>query len=299
MATINAVNEPTGASGTVLQGQGIGTASNFSTATYPATTTVSQILYSSATNTVTGLATANNGLLITSTTGVPSILANGTTGQILTATTGSPPSWQPAPSSGIPTIGTSTNNALVSWNGTTGSAVNNTATTIDATNGYIRGPSGAAATPIYSFTGTTGTGMYSSGSNVLNFATNGSSRLSISTVSVTTTLNFNTATSSNNNIFGSLNHSRTTTATDYTTVAGDYLVSVTDTTSARAITLLTPAGGEIRFMIIKDESGGAATHNITISGQSAKTIDGAASLVISTNYGIGRVYYNGTNWNTW
>lgn len=69
----------------------------WSTATYPSTTTVSQILYSSATNTVSGLATANNGVLITSATGVPSLLAAGTTGQVLTATTGSPPSWGAAP----------------------------------------------------------------------------------------------------------------------------------------------------------------------------------------------------------
>jgi hypothetical protein len=65
----------------------------WSTATYPATTTINQILYSSAANTVTGLATANNGVLITSATGVPSLLAAGTTGQVLIATTGSPASW--------------------------------------------------------------------------------------------------------------------------------------------------------------------------------------------------------------
>lgn len=45
----------------------------WSTATYPSTTTINQILYSSATNTVTGLATANNGALITNGSGVPSI----------------------------------------------------------------------------------------------------------------------------------------------------------------------------------------------------------------------------------
>lgn len=65
----------------------------WSTATYPSTTTINQVLYSSANNTVTGLATANDGVLITSNTGVPSLLANGTTGQVLTATTGAPPSW--------------------------------------------------------------------------------------------------------------------------------------------------------------------------------------------------------------
>lgn len=74
-------------------------APGWSTATYPGSTTINQILYSSAANTVTGLATANNGTLITGATGVPSWLANGTTGQLLTATTGSPPSWGPPPAS--------------------------------------------------------------------------------------------------------------------------------------------------------------------------------------------------------
>lgn len=45
----------------------------WSTATYPPTTTANQILYSSSTNTIAGLATANSGVLITSAGGVPSI----------------------------------------------------------------------------------------------------------------------------------------------------------------------------------------------------------------------------------
>jgi alpha-tubulin suppressor-like RCC1 family protein len=82
-----------GVTNTILQGQGTGNPPTYSTATYPATTTINQLLYSSASNTVNGLATGNNGVLITNTSGVPSWLADGTTGQVLTATTGSPPSW--------------------------------------------------------------------------------------------------------------------------------------------------------------------------------------------------------------
>ena len=48
-------------------------APSWSTATYPVTTTANQLLYSSATNTIVGLSTANNGVLITSGAGVPSI----------------------------------------------------------------------------------------------------------------------------------------------------------------------------------------------------------------------------------
>jgi len=84
-----------GTTGNVLQSNAAA-APSFSTATYPSTTTVSQILYSSATNVVSGLATGNDGVLITSHTGVPSLLAGGTTGQVLTATTNSPPTWAAA-----------------------------------------------------------------------------------------------------------------------------------------------------------------------------------------------------------
>lgn len=45
----------------------------WSTATWPATTTINRLLFSSAANTVTDLATANGGMLNTSATGVPSV----------------------------------------------------------------------------------------------------------------------------------------------------------------------------------------------------------------------------------
>src|SRR4051812_25370410 len=52
---------------------GSSTTPAWSTATYPATTTINQLLYSSSANTIAGLATANNGILVTSSGGVPSI----------------------------------------------------------------------------------------------------------------------------------------------------------------------------------------------------------------------------------
>lgn len=83
-----------GSTGQIMQSQGGSADPTYTTATYPSTTTINQILFSSANNVVGAITTANDGVLITSNTGVPSFLANGTTGQILTATTGSPPSWQ-------------------------------------------------------------------------------------------------------------------------------------------------------------------------------------------------------------
>lgn len=114
--------------------------------------------------------------------------------------------------------------------------------------------------------------------------------LNLSLSSVTTTLGFSAV--------GSLRYGRVTTATDYTPVGTDYLVSVTSTASPRVITLQAPAifGGTSaasRFLLVKDESGGAGTNNITITPTSS-TIDGAASKTISTNYGAIIIYCNGT-----
>jgi len=80
----------------------------------------------------------------------------------------------------------------------------------------------------------------------------------------------------------------------YTTLANDYVIIV-DTTSARTINLIaSPVTGQTYR--IKDNTGSAATNNITIS-PAAGNIDGAASFVINTNYGSVDVVYNGTQWN--
>lgn len=62
-----------GATGTILRSDG--TNWSATTATYPNTSTINQVLYSSAANTITGLATANNAVLNTNGSGVPSITA--------------------------------------------------------------------------------------------------------------------------------------------------------------------------------------------------------------------------------
>ena len=62
-----------GSSGQLLQSGGASALPAYTTATYPATTTASQILYSSSANVVSGLATANNSVLATNGSGVPSL----------------------------------------------------------------------------------------------------------------------------------------------------------------------------------------------------------------------------------
>lgn len=63
-------NSATG-TGTILRADGTNWVAT--TATYPTTTTVSQILYSSATNVVGGITTANNSVVLTDGSGVPSL----------------------------------------------------------------------------------------------------------------------------------------------------------------------------------------------------------------------------------
>lgn len=71
-ATAGAILAGTATAGQILR-SGSNAAPSWSTATYPDTTTANNLLYSSATNVVASLATANNGVLITSGAGVPSI----------------------------------------------------------------------------------------------------------------------------------------------------------------------------------------------------------------------------------
>lgn len=90
------------------------------------------------------------------------------------------------------------------------------------------------------------------------------------------------------------------TATSYTATKDDYYIGVTNTAAPRTITLpaLDSVPEWIQF-VVKDESGGAGANNITIDGDGAETIDGAATKVINTNYGAVRLTRSSTAWFTW
>ena len=96
--------------------------------------------------------------------------------------------------------------------------------------------------------------------------------------------------------FGGRIIDRTSTAADLTTDKGMHYIGVTDTTAARTITLASATVEEGRVVIIKDESGGAGTNNITIATEGAETIDGANTYTIGNNYGAVTLISDGTNW---
>lgn len=80
----------------------------------------------------------------------------------------------------------------------------------------------------------------------------------------------------------------------YTVLKSDYVIPV-DTSTARTINLpAVPVNTPV--YIIKDNTGTAATNNITVSGN-GNNIDGVASKIINTNYGFLRFVWNGGQWN--
>lgn len=221
-----AILAPSGFVGQILQ-SGAGAPPTWSTAIYPASTTVNQLLYSSASNIIAGLTTANNGVLVTSNAGVPGMLANSATaGWVLTANSGAPPSWQVVPSSGTVNSGTAGTLGFYAINGTTispltlGTNLSITGTTLNAT--------------------TTGSGTVSAGTTgTLGFyATNGTTitPLTLGTnLSITgTTLNATGGSGSGTVSSGTANQIAFYSATG-TTVVG--------LTSANNATLITDASG--------------------------------------------------------
>ena len=86
---------------------------------------------------------------------------------------------------------------------------------------------------------------------------------------------------------------RRATATSGNVTLNDYYVGVTDTSSARTLTITSLY--KDRIWIFKDESGAAGTNNITISAGGVVTIDGSTTAVINVNYGSLTLLCNGTS----
>ena len=81
-------------------------------------------------------------------------------------------------------------------------------------------------------------------------------------------------------------------SSDVTLAASTY--NLVDTSAARTLTL--PAASNGRIVRIKDSTGQANTNNITVNTPGAETIDGAASLTISSDYQFVALISDGTNW---
>lgn len=137
-ATITNVG-PTSTAGQVLQSAGASADPAFSTATYPLTTTINQILYSSSANTVSGLATANNGVLTTGTGGIPVITALSSNGQLIIGSgSGAPTAATLSAGAGISITNAANSITIaVSGGGTTWTDVTTSTQALVIANGYV------------------------------------------------------------------------------------------------------------------------------------------------------------------
>lgn len=87
-----------------------------------------------------------------------------------------------------------------------------------------------------------------------------------------------------------------TSSGDYDVTDSDTVIVINKTVGAATQVNFPASPATGRVLIVKDGKGDAAAHNITVSGN-GKNIDSAASVTITTNYGVARYIYNGTEWN--
>ena len=140
----------TGSAGAILAGtvtahqvllSGSSSAPVWSTATYPASTTINQLLYSSSNNVIAGLSAANRATLVSATTGAPIWSNSMDDGYIIIGSTGAQP--QAAQIFNGPGISISNGPNSITVSSTTGgggliwSVVSGTTQTAAAGNGYI------------------------------------------------------------------------------------------------------------------------------------------------------------------
>lgn len=153
--------------GQLLQvSSGAATGLAWSTATYPATTTANQILYSSSTNTVVGLSSTAGGVLVTDASSIPQFLANPTaTNKMLLSVSGAIPIWS---TSTIPSSAGATANKVLLSDGTNYVLSTPTFPNTSATARKIivaDGTNWVASTETYAVPGTSGHVLTSDGTN--------------------------------------------------------------------------------------------------------------------------------------
>lgn len=96
-------------------------------------------------------------------------------------------------------------------------------------------------------------------------------------------------------VVGSVQFKRTSVTANYTALSTDYYLGVNGTAAGITITIPATTANEAgRLYVIKDESGAAATKNITLS--CSQTMDNATTQIMATNYGSITLVSKGTGW---
>jgi len=190
--------------------------------------------------------------------------------------------------------GSSTDNALVRFDGTTGKIIQN-GIALETDLGSINSQDGTAALPTFGFLSAGGVGVYLTGGGALAFS-NGSTGW-VQLKSDGTFSSFGSFVSTNDTTQGGAQIvTSVSSAVSYVVLNNNFQIVITDTSAPRTVTLSATAAQYQQFRI-KDGSFAAGTNNITVSvAGGVKTIDGAASQVINVNGGFMTVMYDGTNY---
>jgi len=92
-------------------------------------------------------------------------------------------------------------------------------------------------------------------------------------------------------------HAQAGTLDIITATTSDYYIGVDTSSAAKTVNLPAAAtAGQGFVLVIKDESGNAATRNITIDANASELIDGALTQVVNTNYGSVSLMCSGSAW---
>jgi len=154
----------------------------------------------------------------------------------------------------------------------------------NATRGvYLRQGTGAAATPTYAFNGDANTGVWSSGSDTIDFTTAGTNRVSMVNTRTTFLHRLNTSKGAD-----------VASANDLTLGTDGNLFIVTGTTTINAITTTNwDASGEVTLIF----SGATTVKHNTAGGASTARIFLGGSVDLATNANtVLTLVYDGTQW---
>lgn len=87
----------------------------------------------------------------------------------------------------------------------------------------------------------------------------------------------------------------------YTAQSTDYIIAYSVLSAGRQVTLpsaVTDVSPGKEY-VIKDETGNAGSFNITVAAKAGETIDGAATKVINSAFGVLRIYSTAIGWAVW
>lgn len=190
--------------------------------------------------------------------------------------------------------GSSTDNAIVRFDGITGKIIQN-GVAVESDAGGITSSDGTAALPTYGFLSNAAVGVYLTGGGSLGLSNGGIGWVTLASDGTFTSAG-NFVSSNSTTQGGAQIAVGVTSAVSYVVLTNNFQIIITDTSVARTVTLPASPQQWQQFRI-KDGSFAAGTNNITVSvSGGVKTIDGAASAVINVNAGAMTVMYDGANY---